>query len=60
MLHLLLFWVHIALNNSLAVEFDIWYNADSTAQISTDIIHDHVSIHSAGRRAPNTWYVTLR
>jgi hypothetical protein len=44
---------------SLAVEFDIWYNADSTAQISTDIMHDHVSIHSAGRSAPNSWYVTL-
>ncbi|CAM9680470.1 unnamed protein product, partial [Chrysoparadoxa australica] len=36
-------------NNSLAVEFDTWYNPDPQVR-SGDLLYDHVSIHSCGRQ----------
>ncbi|CAM9212124.1 unnamed protein product, partial [Choristocarpus tenellus] len=37
--------------NSMAVELDTWYNPDSN---STDIVYDHIGVHSGGPEANNS------
>lgn len=38
--------------NSLAVEFDTWYNPDPN---SSDLLYDHVAVHSSGKNLANSW-----